>query len=97
MHTSIRRYTTDPDDAAAIIELVKQGNIQDRIGGIPGFVAYYMVDCGSGMVATVSVFDDQAGADQSNAVAAEWVKEYVLPQYSVSAPEITAGEVILSV
>ena len=96
MYSSIRRYTTNPSDAAAIIDLVKQGNISDRIGGLPGFIAYYMLDCGDGVVATVSVFQDQAGADQSNAVAAEWVKEHVLPSYSMSAPDITAGEVILS-
>ena len=96
MYSSIRRYTTNPDDAAAIIELVKQGNIKELIGGLPGFIAYYMLDCGGGVVATVSVFEDQAGADQSNDVAADWVKENVLPSYSMSAPEITAGEVILS-
>ena len=97
MYTSIRRYTTNPDDVAAIMEIVKQGNIRDRIGGIPGFVAYYMVDCGDGVVASVSIFNDQAGADQSNAVAAEWANENVLPTYSLSPPEISAGEVILSV
>ncbi len=96
MHTSIRRYTTDPNDAAEIITIVQQGNIGELIGGISGFIAYYMVDCGGGVVATVSVFEDQVGADQSNAVAAEWVKEKVLPTYSLSAPDITAGEVILS-
>ena len=96
MYTSIRRYTTDPNDAAEIINLVQQGNINELIGGIPGFIAYYMIDGGGGTVATVSVFEDQAGADQSNAVAAEWVKEKVLPTYSLSAPDITAGEVVLS-
>ena len=96
MYSSIRRYTTNPDDAAAIVELVKQGNIKELIGDLPGFIAYYMLDCGGGVVATVSVFEDQAGADQSNGVAADWVKENVLPSYSMSAPEITAGEVILS-
>jgi hypothetical protein len=55
-----------------------------------------MLDCGEGVVTTVSVFEDQAGADQSNAVAAEWVQENVLPNYSISAPQITAGEVVLS-
>lgn len=96
MYTSIRRYTTDPSDAAEIINLVQQGNINELIGGIPGFIAYYMIDCGGGTVATVSVFQDQAGAEQSNAVAAEWVKEKVLPTYSLSVPDITAGEVVLS-
>ena len=96
MYTSVRRYTTDPDDAAAIIDIVRQSNIAQLIRGIPGFVAYYMVDGGEGTVATVSVFEDQAGAEQSNAVAADWVKENVLPSYSMNPPEITAGEVVLS-
>ena len=96
MYSSIRHYTTTPSDAAAIIELVKLGDINERIGGLPGFIAYYMLDCGEGVVTTVSVFEDQADADQSNAVAAEWVQENVLPNYSISAPQITAGEVVLS-
>ena len=75
---------------------VKLGDINERIGGLPGFIAYYMIDCGEGVVTTVSVFEDQAGADQSNAVAAEWVQENVLPNYSISAPQITAGKCKLS-
>ena len=97
MYTSIRRYTTTPEDAAGIIDLVKQGDIKEHIGSISGFIAYYMVDCGGGVVATVSVFDDQAGADQSTVVAAQWVKENILPSYSISPPEISAGEVFLNI
>lgn len=96
MYSSIRRYTTNPKDAAAIIDLIKQGNIEKRIGALPGFIAYYIVNCGDGTLLTINVFDDQADAEQSNAIAAEWVKEYVLPKYSLSPPEITVGEVVLS-
>ena len=31
MYSSIRRYTTSADDAAAIIDLIKKGNIEERI------------------------------------------------------------------
>ena len=96
MYSSIRRYTTNPNDAAAIIELIKQGSIEDRIGVLPGFVAYYIVNCGDGTLLTINVFEDQADAELSNTIAAEWVKEYVLPKYSLSPPEITVGEIILS-
>ena len=68
MYASIRRYTAEPGEAAEIIKLVQQGNINEVIGALPGFVAYHMVDCGGGVVATVSVFEDQAGADRSNDV-----------------------------
>ena len=96
MYTSMRRYTTDPNDVAGILDVVRQGNVAELIAGLPGFVAYYIVDCGGGTVATVSVFEDQSGAEQSNTVAADWVKENVLPSYSLTPPEITAGEVVLS-
>ena len=96
MYTSMRRYTTDPNDVAGILDIVRQGNVAELIAGLPGFVAYYIVDCGGGTVATVSVFEDQAGAEQSNTVAADWVKVNVLPSYSLTPPEITAGEVVLS-
>ena len=96
MYSSIRRYTTNPEDAVAIIELIKQGNIEQRIGVLPGFIAYYIINCGDGVLLIVNVFEDQAGAKNSNRIAAEWVKEYVTPKYSLSPPEITIGEVVLS-
>ena len=96
MYTSVRRYTTNPIDAAAIIDIVRRSNVAELIRGIPGCVAYYVVDGGEGTVATISIFEDQAGAEQSNAVAADWVKENVLPTFSMNPPEITAGEVVIS-
>ncbi len=96
MYASIRRYTTNPDDADAIVELIKLGNIEERIGELPGFIAYYIVNCGDGVLATINVLRDRDTAEQSNVVAAEWVKEFVVPNYSLSAPEITVGKVVLN-
>ena len=96
MHSSIRSYKADPNDKAAILSIVKSGNIQELINGIPGFIAYYIVDSGEDTVTTISVFEDQAGADRSTELAGQWVKENVLPSYSISPPEVTSGEVILS-
>lgn len=96
MYSSIRRYTTSPDDAVEIIELIKQGNIEERIGILPGFIAYYIINCGDGVLLTINVFEELAEAENSNTIAATWVKEYVLPNYSLSAPEITIGQVVLS-
>ena len=96
MYASIRRYTTNSNDAAAIIDLIKQGNIEKRIGVIPGFIAYHIINCGDGTLLTINVFEDQADAEQSNTIASEWVKEYVLPNYSLSPPEITVWEIVLS-
>ena len=96
MYSSIRRYTTNPDDAVAIIELIKQSNIEERIGTLPGFLAYYIINCGDGVLLTINVFEELADAEQSDTIAAEWVKEFVLPNHSLPPPEITIGKVVLS-
>ena len=96
MYSSIRRYKTTPEGAAAIVDLLRQGNIEERIGVLPGFIAYCIVDCGEGELLTINVFDELATAERSNEIAAQWVKEYVLPNYSLSPPEITVGEVVLN-
>ncbi|WP_406860974.1 hypothetical protein ABZO31_11170 [Streptomyces sp. HUAS MG47] len=60
---------------------------------VPGFVAYYWVDAGDGVMVSTSVFEDRAGADESVRKAADFVRDNLaslLPQ----APQITAGEVV---
>ena len=96
MYTSIRRYTADPNDVADILSILRQGDIAEKISGISGFIAYYLVDCGEGAVASITIFDDQGGIERSNEVAAAWVKENILPAYSISPPEIMVGDIILS-
>jgi hypothetical protein len=92
MHVAIRRYQMDP--TASVDELMRRVNE----GFIPiikdarGFLAYYAVDSGLGTVTSVSVFENQAGADESNRMAADWVREN-LASMLPNPPEITAGEV----
>jgi hypothetical protein len=62
---------------------------------VPGFVGYYVIDGGGGRLATISVFQDRAGADESVRRAAEWVKAN-MPQLVPNAPQVIAGEVVLS-
>ncbi len=91
MYASIRRYKTTPGVAAELARRVNQGFVP-IISKAPGFVAYYVVDAGNDVVASVSVFQDQAGAEESNRMAADWVKENIASLVSGS-PEITAGAV----
>ena len=91
MYASIRRYRTSPGGAAELAQRVNQGFVP-IVSKAPGFVAYYVVDAGNDVVASVSVFQDQAGAEESNRMAADWVKENIAALVS-GAPEITAGMV----
>ncbi len=95
MHASVRRYTASPSDAPAILERINGSDIGALIKGIPGCLAYYVIDAGDGVLATVSVFEDQAGVDASTETAAAWVRDNIAGDFTIGAPEITSGEVII--
>jgi len=61
----------------------------------PGFVAYYFVDAGGGVMASMSVFEDRTGAESSNERAADWVRENIA-ELLPNPPEVTTGEVVAS-
>lgn len=91
MYASIREYKTEPGEAIELARRVKQGFVP-IISQAPGFIAYYVVDTGHDVVASISIFQDQAGAEESNRMAADWVKANIATL--VSGPsEITAGTV----
>lgn len=91
MYASIRKYKTQSGASAELARRVNQGFVS-IVSQAPGFVAYYVVDAGNDVVASVSVFQDQAGAEQSNHMAAEWVKGNLVALVA-GPPEITAGTV----
>ncbi len=63
------------------------------ISKLPGFVAYYWVDAGDGVMISTSVFEDQSGAEESNNRAADFVQEH-LASLLPNPPQIAAGEVV---
>jgi hypothetical protein len=91
MHLVIRRYQVDP---ASMNEIMRH----ERTGFIPiikdarGFLAFYALDAGEGVLATVSVFEDRASAEESINMAADYIRQNVAPLLP-NPPEITAGEV----
>jgi hypothetical protein len=91
MYATVRRYegVTDPQEAG---RRVKEGFVP-LISQIPGFVAYYWIDAGGGVMVSTSVFEDQAGEEESNRRAADWVREHLAPVLP-NRPQITAGEVV---
>ncbi|GAB7035863.1 hypothetical protein AB0G35_29445 [Streptomyces sp. NPDC021749] len=93
MYAAVRRYegVTDPAEAG---RLVKEGFVP-LMRQVPGFVAYYWVDAGNGVMVSTSVFRDRAGAEQSVSAAAEFVRDN-LATLMPNPPHITAGEVVAS-
>jgi len=91
MYVTIRSYSGG-DLADVLVE--RENDVRGIIGSIDGFQSYYAVRTGGGTT-TISVFDDQAGAEASTAAAAAWISEN-LPDASFGAPHVTTGEVAVS-
>jgi heme-degrading monooxygenase HmoA len=91
MYQSIRRYKIGAGSMDELMRIVNEGAVP-IIRSVPGFIAYYVLDAGENVIASISVFEDQAGADESNRRAADWVRENIAA-FQPSPPEITAGEV----
>ena len=92
MYATVRRYegVTDPREAG---RRVKESFVP-LISDLPGFVAYYWVDAGDGVMISTSVFQDQASEEDSNRKAAEWVEQNDMAAVMPNPPQITEGEVI---
>jgi heme-degrading monooxygenase HmoA len=91
MYASIRRYKTTPGRVDELVQRVNQGFVP-LVSRAPGFVGYFVLDAGSDVVASVSIFQDEAGAEESNRLAADWVRANIASLFE-GPPEITAGEV----
>ena len=93
MNTVVRRYSGNTDLADALVE--NQDEVRRIISGVNGFRAYYLVRNEDGNTLTISVFEDKAGAEESNRAAAEWLREN-LADMQLSPPEILGGETLIS-
>jgi hypothetical protein len=93
MYAAIRRYegVTDPAEAG---RRVSEGFVP-LMRQVPGFVAYYWIDAGDGVMVSTSVFDDQAGAEESIKRATDFVREN-LASLLPNPSQVTAGEVVAS-
>ena len=93
MWAAMRRYEGITNDAEAG-RLVGESFIP-QLEHIPGFVAYYWIDAGDGVMASLSVFDDKEGADKSVELARDWVRENAA-ELIPNPPQVTEGTVVAS-
>ena len=90
MYIAARRYE-GVSDSQKVRQLVDEGFVP-IISKMPGFVAFYWVDAGDGVVASISVFEHKDAEEQSTFKAREFVAEHLAPLMP-NPPQVTAGEV----
>ena len=90
-YLTVRRYD-GVKDSKQLARRVQEEFIP-LINKIPEFISYYWVDEGDGVMVSVSVFATRESEEQSNRLAADFVKQHIAPLLP-NPPQITAGQVV---
>ena len=91
MWAAVRRYEgiTDPDLVGRMVD----ETFVPLLEQLPGFVAYYWLDAGDGVMASLSVFEDQASTDKSVEIARDWVAKNAA-ELMPNPPRVTEGHIV---
>jgi hypothetical protein len=96
MHATIRRYDgIDQNRTADLVKKVGESLIP-TLSKMPGFNGYYLIQAEAGVMSSFGFFDTSAQADESNRVAATWVRHEGLEAALPNPPKIMDGEVLVS-
>ena len=93
MYAAIRQGKARAGMAEELTRRIKEGAIP-IISDVPGFMAYYVVYAPDDTVTAISIFNDFAGAEESNRRALPWINENLESLLTGPATAV-AGPVIL--
>jgi hypothetical protein len=93
MYAAIRQGKAKAGVAEELTRRIKEGAIP-IISDVPGFMAYYVVYAPDDTVTAISIFNDYAGAEESNRRALPWIEQNLAPLLTGSATAM-AGPVIV--
>ncbi len=91
MYVTVRRYE-GVTDSQKVAQVAKEGFVP-IISEMPGFVAYYLVDAGDGVIVSTSIFEHKEAEEESNWRAGQFAAEHLAPLLP-NPPQITAGELV---
>ena len=93
MYAAIRQGKAKTGKAEELAQRIKEGAIP-IISDVPGFQAYYVVYASDDTVTAISIFNDVAGAEESNRRGLAWIEENLAPLLTGPATAV-AGPVIV--
>ena len=95
MFAAIRYYQADPPSINEVVRRVQEEFVP-LIRDMPGFVSYFILVPSERQedIVSVSVFEDQQSAEESNTKAAEWVVQN-LSELLRPTPELASGQVVV--
>lgn len=91
MYATLRLYemTEDWDD---LLQERLDREFIPALEQLAGFISYHSLEAGPRLFASVTVFEDRAGGEASNQLAADLVQRKLADRFP-TPPEITAGPV----
>jgi hypothetical protein len=94
MHATIRRY--DGVDVNRTAELTRKVNetFVPKIEKLPGFKGYFLVEAGSGVFSSLSLFDTPEQGMESKKLVTTWIREEKLETILPNEPKITSGKIV---
>jgi heme-degrading monooxygenase HmoA len=92
MYATVRTYAGARGLADELVK--REDEVRSLITGIEGFHAYYIIKTADGAAATVSIYENEAGAEESVRKAREYIQAN-LPDLAPQPPQVTTGEVVL--
>ena len=95
MFAAIRYYQADPPSIDEVVRRVQEDFVP-LIRDMQGFVSYFILVPSEREedIVSVSVFEDQQSAEESNSKAAEWVVQN-LGELLRPSPEFASGQVVV--
>ena len=92
MYAAIRQYKSKPGMADELAARIK--GAVPIVSGVSGFMGYYVIYAPDDTVTAISIFDDYAGAEESNRRGLAWIEQSLAPLLTGPASAV-AGPVIV--
>jgi hypothetical protein len=92
-YLAIRQYELAPGRTMEELTAAVASGFVPILREVPGFQEYTLVETSEGVI-SISVFADQAGAEESTRRAADWVQQNIADMFA-GPPEVTTGSVWL--
>ena len=93
MYAAIRQGKAKAGMAEELTRRIKEGAIP-IISDVEGFMAYYVVYAPDDTVTAISIFNNFAGAEESNRRGVAWIEQNLMPLLTGPATAV-AGPVIV--
>ena len=95
MYAAVRTYTGA--GAKEFFDLLekRKSEVEAVMRSVPGLVSYTLVRTGEGGTA-VTVCEDRTGAEESNRVAREWIRQHA-SELGSNLPAVDVGSVLVQI